>query len=145
MKLFRIFSCWKLAKINQILFGICFSLFSDRVGSLIPTKSELSQWVRSLPQNIGHQSLFELSCRRTARLKLRGGFDTIGFDDGFRQGSPSRMAVKRIQAELSALEQDPSPFFRAHPLENDILDWHFVMLGANHTAYQGRLCHMDHL
>jgi ubiquitin-protein ligase len=78
--------------------------------------------------------------RRMSLLNLRGGFDTLGYDDGFRQGSPSRMAVKRIQAELSALEQDPSPFFRARPL-NDILDWHFVMLGANNTAYEGGFYH----
>jgi ubiquitin-conjugating enzyme E2 J1 len=72
---------------------------------------------------------------------LRGGFDNLGFKDGFRQGSPSRMAVKRIQGEISALEQDPSPFFRASPLENDILTWHFVMIGANNTVYEGGFYH----
>jgi ubiquitin-protein ligase len=79
-------------------------------------------------------------CYQNSRLGLRGGFD-LGFNDGFRQGSPSRMAVKRIQGEISALEQDPSPFFRASPLESDILNWHFVMLGANDTAFEGGFYH----
>ncbi len=80
-------------------------------------------------------------CCLNSRLDLRGGFDSLGLNDGFRQGKPSRMAVKRIQGEISSLEQDPSPFFRASPLECDILNWHFVMIGANGTVYEGGFYH----
>jgi ubiquitin-protein ligase len=94
-----------------------------------PQKSRLSL-------RVGFRSSFP-----NPRLGLRGGFDSLGFNDGFRQGTPSRMAMKRIQGEISALEQDPSPFFRASPLESDILNWHFVMIGANHTVYEGGFYH----
>jgi hypothetical protein len=73
------------------------------------------------------------------QLRLRGGF--VGFDDGFRQGSPTKMAVQRIQTELKAMLTEPSDFFRARPLDEDLLDWQFVLLGAPQTPFEGGLYH----
>lgn len=37
--------------------------------------------------------------------------------------------------------KEPSDFFRAKPLDDDLLDWQFVLLGANDSPYEGGLYH----
>ena len=80
-------------------------------------------------------------CCRAGLIRLRGGFLEPELKDNFRQGSPSRIAVKRIKSEITDLEENPCNFFRARPLDTDLLDWHFVLLGANNTVYEGGVYH----
>jgi ubiquitin-protein ligase len=124
------------------IFWLCLGTAPD-VQVLAISDSDSSPKLTLSLGGVGINTIFTRGrlCCQNSRLCLRGGFDSLGFNDGFRQGPPSRMAVKRIQGEISALEQDPSPFFRARPLENDILNWHFVMIGANHTVYEGGFYH----
>ena len=62
-------------------------------------------------------------------------------DDGFQNGRASPMAIKRIQSELAVLKKEPPDFFRAQPLNDDLLDWHFVLLGAENSAFDKGLFH----
>eukprot|EP00287_Rhodomonas_sp_CCMP768_P031699 CAMPEP_0202836294 /NCGR_PEP_ID=MMETSP1389-20130828/40644_1 /ASSEMBLY_ACC=CAM_ASM_000865 /TAXON_ID=302021 /ORGANISM="Rhodomonas sp., Strain CCMP768" /LENGTH=176 /DNA_ID=CAMNT_0049512039 /DNA_START=116 /DNA_END=643 /DNA_ORIENTATION=+ len=61
--------------------------------------------------------------------------------DGLQQGQPSQLALKRIHGEVQALKRDPPDFFRAMPLDSDLLDWHFVLLGVKGSAFEGGLYH----
>lgn len=81
------------------------------------------------------------ACGRARRspLRLRGGFDAM--NDGFRNGRASPMAIKRIQSELASLKKEPPDFFRAQPLNDDLLDWHFVLLGAENSVFERGLFH----
>jgi ubiquitin-conjugating enzyme E2 J1 len=76
-----------------------------------------------------------------ASLRLRGGADRYGLNDGFRNERPSPMAIKRIQRELTLLQKEPPDFFRAQPLHDDLLDWHFVLLGAENSVFENGLFH----
>eukprot|EP00802_Teleaulax_amphioxeia_P014641 Tamp_14711.p1 GENE.Tamp_14711~~Tamp_14711.p1 ORF type:complete len:516 (-),score=99.97 Tamp_14711:58-1581(-) len=76
-----------------------------------------------------------------AVLRLRGGVDQFNMNDGFRNERPSPMAIKRIQSELAGLQKEPSDFFRARPLNEDLLDWHFVLLGAENSVFEKGLFH----
>ena len=76
-----------------------------------------------------------------AMLRLRGGVDQYNMNDGFRNQQPSPMAIKRIQSELAGLKKEPSDFFRAQPLNDDLLDWHFVLLGAENSVFENGLFH----
>jgi ubiquitin-protein ligase len=74
-------------------------------------------------------------------LRLRGGIDQYGMNDGFRNRRPSPTAIKRIQSELAELKREPQDFFCAEPLPDDMLDWHFVLLGAENTTFEKGLFH----
>jgi ubiquitin-conjugating enzyme E2 J1 len=76
-----------------------------------------------------------------AVLRLRGGVDQYNMNDGFRNEQPSPMAIKRIHSELAGLKKEPSDFFRAQPLNDDLLDWHFVLLGAENSVFENGLFH----
>ena len=41
----------------------------------------------------------------TRLLRLRGGMDRYGLNDGFQNQRPSPMAIKRIQSELAAMQK----------------------------------------
>jgi ubiquitin-conjugating enzyme E2 J1 len=53
--------------------------------------------------------------------------------------NPSHPAVKRIAQEARNIQEDPSDFFVAHPLETDLFDWHFTILGPDESAFAGGL------
>ncbi len=54
--------------------------------------------------------------------------------------NPSHPAVKRIGQEARSIQEDPSDFFLAQPLETDLFDWHFTILGPDESAFAGGLC-----
>jgi len=52
--------------------------------------------------------------------------------------SPS---LKRIQADIRELAQDPSDRYHAAPLEDDMFEWHFTIRGADGTEFEGGVYH----
>jgi len=52
--------------------------------------------------------------------------------------SPS---LRRIQADIRELSIDPSDRYHAHPLENDMFEWHFTIRGAEGTDFEGGYYH----
>lgn len=52
--------------------------------------------------------------------------------------SPS---LRRIQADIRELSRDPSDQYVAHPLEDDMFEWHFTIRGAEGTEFEGGVYH----
>lgn len=50
-------------------------------------------------------------------------------------------ALRRIQADVRELSIDPSDRYHAHPLENDMFEWHFTIRGADGTDFEGGYYH----
>lgn len=50
-------------------------------------------------------------------------------------------ALRRIQADVRELTIDPSDRYHAHPLENDMFEWHFTIRGADGTDFEGGFYH----
>ncbi|KAI9291788.1 UBC-like protein [Neoconidiobolus thromboides FSU 785] len=50
-------------------------------------------------------------------------------------------AVKRIMKEYKDIMKNPSSYFIAKPLEENIFDWHFTIFGPNNTEYEGGRYH----
>ncbi|EKX52309.1 hypothetical protein GUITHDRAFT_157123 [Guillardia theta CCMP2712] len=50
-------------------------------------------------------------------------------------------AIRRILSELKKLQADPSDDFEAHPVEENLFDWHFVLRGPSDTPFAGGLYH----
>lgn len=48
---------------------------------------------------------------------------------------------RRIQSEIKNLEKNPSSYFYAKPIENNITEWHFTIRGPENTEFQGGLYH----
>jgi ubiquitin-conjugating enzyme E2 J2 len=46
-------------------------------------------------------------------------------------------ATKRLSREYKALIENPTPYIIAHPSENNILEWHYVLTGPPDTPYDG--------
>ncbi|KAJ1494750.1 ubiquitin-conjugating enzyme/RWD-like protein [Baffinella frigidus] len=53
----------------------------------------------------------------------------------------SNPAIKRILSEVKKMMADPSPEFEAHPVEDNLFDWHFVLRGPAGTPFEGGLYH----
>ncbi len=53
----------------------------------------------------------------------------------------STAATKRLMQELRELHNDPSDQFVASPMETDILEWHFTIVGPPDTAFAGGRYH----
>lgn len=54
---------------------------------------------------------------------------------------PSIGAVQRLKKDYQKLIKDPVPFAIAAPLQQDILEWHYVIFGAPETPYEGGTYH----
>ena len=52
------------------------------------------------------------------------------------------MAVQRLQKEFKALTKEPLPSVRARPSPTNILEWHYVIEGAEDTDYAGGLARL---
>jgi len=52
--------------------------------------------------------------------------------------SPS---LRRIQADIRELAQEPSDRYSAAPLEDDMFEWHFTIKGPKNTEFEGGLYH----
>lgn len=51
--------------------------------------------------------------------------------------APTSMAIKRLTMDYKNLISDPLPSITAHPLPENILEWHFLILGSENTPYEG--------
>jgi len=50
-------------------------------------------------------------------------------------------AAARLRIDLKRFNEDPTPLFLAKPIESNILEWRFVMMGAPDTPYEGGFYH----
>ena len=50
-------------------------------------------------------------------------------------------AQKRLKKDYMEIIKESLPFIRAHPLENNILEWHFVLKGPPDSPYVGGIYH----
>jgi len=53
----------------------------------------------------------------------------------------SRAANKRLTKEYASIQKDPPEFITAHPHENNILEWHYLITGPKGTPYEGGQYH----
>ncbi|XP_052148813.1 ubiquitin-conjugating enzyme E2 32 [Oryza glaberrima] len=56
----------------------------------------------------------------------------------YNRGNP---AVKRILQEVKEMQSNPSPDFMAMPLEEDIFEWQFAILGPRDSEFEGGIYH----
>jgi ubiquitin-conjugating enzyme E2 J1 len=49
--------------------------------------------------------------------------------------------IKRLLAELRAIESDPDPNFVAGPIDDDLTVWHFSIRGPRDTPFEGGIYH----
>lgn len=53
--------------------------------------------------------------------------------------TPPLTAMGRLKTDYRNLIADPVPSITAHPLPENILEWHFLILGAEDTPYAGEI------
>lgn len=53
----------------------------------------------------------------------------------------TKAATKRLSKEYKALEESPPPLIEAHPSEQNILEWHYLLTGPPGTPYDGGQYH----
>ncbi|CAG8566345.1 4660_t:CDS:2, partial [Acaulospora morrowiae] len=53
----------------------------------------------------------------------------------FKYRMATKAAYKRLTKEYAALQKNPPPYLMAKPLENNILEWHYVLRGPPDTPY----------
>ncbi|XP_054717762.1 ubiquitin-conjugating enzyme E2 J2-like [Uloborus diversus] len=51
------------------------------------------------------------------------------------------MATRRLRQDYMRLMRDPVPYVKAHPLQQNILEWHFAVQGPEDTPYKGGIYH----
>jgi len=49
--------------------------------------------------------------------------------------------IKRIMQEVRELQQNPSSDYDAHPLEDNLFEWHFTIAGPKETPFEGGIYH----
>jgi ubiquitin-conjugating enzyme E2 J2 len=54
---------------------------------------------------------------------------------------PSKLCKRRLAKEWRMLTKEPVPCVRAAPNENNILEWHFVILELDDDRYRGGFYH----
>ncbi|EPB79116.1 ubiquitin--protein ligase [Ancylostoma ceylanicum] len=50
-------------------------------------------------------------------------------------------ATARLKKDYAKLLKEPVPFVRAAPLQENILEWHYIIFGAPNTPYEGGVYH----
>lgn len=55
--------------------------------------------------------------------------------------SGNKSCMVRLQREYKALIKEPVPNITAHPLPQDMLEWHYVLEGSSGTEYEGGVYH----
>ena len=53
----------------------------------------------------------------------------------------SKMCLGRLKKEYKKLQKNPVDQIRAHPLENNLLEWHYVLDGPAGSPYEGGYYH----
>lgn len=49
----------------------------------------------------------------------------------------TKQATKRLTREYQDIRKNPPPYIIAHPSENNILEWHYILTGPEKTPYEG--------
>ncbi|KZF22901.1 ubiquitin-conjugating enzyme E2 6 [Xylona heveae TC161] len=49
----------------------------------------------------------------------------------------TRAANKRLAREYKAIQENPPPYIVAHPSDDNILEWHYILTGPPNTPYEG--------
>ncbi|CAO3633133.1 unnamed protein product [Cunninghamella echinulata] len=49
----------------------------------------------------------------------------------------TKAAIRRLTKEYMELQKNPPPYILARPVENNILEWHYVIRGPPDTPYHG--------
>jgi ubiquitin-conjugating enzyme E2 J2 len=49
----------------------------------------------------------------------------------------TKQSLKRLTKEYMMIQQNPIPFVVAKPLENNILEWHYVITGPPDSPFEG--------
>ena len=55
--------------------------------------------------------------------------------------TPPKQCLSRLSKELKALQKDPLPNISAMPLEDNILEWHYMILGPKGSPFEGGCYH----
>jgi ubiquitin-conjugating enzyme E2 J2 len=50
-------------------------------------------------------------------------------------------ATSRLRNDYMRLINDPVPYIKAEPLPSNILEWHYVVTGPEHSPYSGGFYH----
>ncbi|KAJ8327992.1 hypothetical protein BDV3_005312 [Batrachochytrium dendrobatidis] len=50
----------------------------------------------------------------------------------------SKGAYKRLTKEFMLIQASPTPFIVAKPLDNNILEWHYILTGPPNSLYEGQ-------
>ncbi|KAL0487354.1 ubiquitin-conjugating enzyme E2 [Acrasis kona] len=53
----------------------------------------------------------------------------------------SHSGIKRIMSELQDLQKNPSSDYEAHPLEDNLFEWHFTVRGPKDSEFEGGIYH----
>lgn len=53
----------------------------------------------------------------------------------------SNMGTRRLKQDYIRIMKDPVPYVKAHPLPQNMLEWHFAVLGPEETPYEGGVYH----
>ncbi|KAK9829824.1 hypothetical protein WJX72_008068 [[Myrmecia] bisecta] len=53
----------------------------------------------------------------------------------------SKACISRLQREYKLLIREPVPNIKAHPSPNNLLEWHYLLEGAEGTDYEGGVYH----
>ncbi|XJO74501.1 hypothetical protein BDV3_005312 [Batrachochytrium dendrobatidis] len=48
----------------------------------------------------------------------------------------SKGAYKRLTKEFMLIQASPTPFIVAKPLDNNILEWHYILTGPPNSLYE---------
>ncbi|GIY96846.1 ubiquitin-conjugating enzyme E2 J2 [Caerostris extrusa] len=51
------------------------------------------------------------------------------------------MSTRRLKQDYMRIMKDPVPYVKAHPLNSNILEWHFAVIGPEDTPYKGGVYH----
>ncbi|GIY72634.1 ubiquitin-conjugating enzyme E2 J2 [Caerostris darwini] len=51
------------------------------------------------------------------------------------------MSTRRLKQDYMRIMKDPVPYVKAHPLNSNILEWHFAVIGPEDTPYNGGVYH----
>ena len=49
----------------------------------------------------------------------------------------TKAAHKRLTREYQLISKNPPPYIVAHPSEQNILEWHYILTGPPETPYEG--------
>ncbi|KAI6172394.1 UBC core domain-containing protein [Aphelenchoides besseyi] len=110
-----------------------------RTNSLSPTTTELRLPSSTYRAAINHEET--ISTQRIDLKDMKFASVNFFFWSSFPMGGPTLNAVKRLKKDYQKLIKDPVPYAVAAPLQSDILEWHYCLIGCPDTPYDGGYYH----